>query len=393
MSNVITGFQREIWDRVVQRDLEKSLVSMKLARFGFSDTNGAKKFHRPDTAGFYAVGYTAGTPLTTQPVVTKDEYIEPNQTRAVPFYIDDTEQAESGYNIYETYSPKAVYALKNDIDGKFFSENAAGSFANVGKLSIEGSGTDDQGATINKTNVLDALSIAKFRLLENGVEDSIPMYAALTPRLASAWELATAYKNTSLGDVSTRNGYLATMPGLGMNLYMTNNLKHTQTLAGTTIANGNKIVIGGVEFTFKTSAAAAGDVKVGANDAASLANLALAINGEAPNTGSHVNVEHEDRVKLQANMVSANTAGTLVTSAGYVTITAPSTIAVSAKTAYAIVAQHWAVDMVLQRNVQTKTQEGTNKGLLGLYVTSWTKFGIKMFNEGKQRSVNLVTAS
>lgn len=49
--------------------------------------------------------------------------------------------------------------------------------------------------------------------------------------------------------------------------------------------------------------------------------------------------------------------------------------------------------MVLQRNVQTKTQEGTNKGLLGLYVTSWTKFGIKMFNEGKQRSVNLVTAS
>jgi hypothetical protein len=51
--------------------------------------------------------------------------------------------------------------------------------------------------------------------------------------------------------------------------------------------------------------------------------------------------------------------------------------------------QKGCVDMVIQKSVMSETQRGTSKWLIGTYVTTWTKYWIKTFNEGAQRMVAL----
>jgi len=79
--------------------------------------------------------------------------------------------------------------------------------------------------------------------------------------------------------------------------------------------------------------------------------------------------------------------------AGYVAITET----VDGGTAYSMgehqclspLGQKGAIDMVIQKSVVSESQRGTSKGVIGEYVTTWTKYGMKLFEEGKQRLIAL----
>jgi hypothetical protein len=138
MANSLSSFSKQIRDRRVQMNLNKSLVALPLARFGFSEVTGATRFNRPKKARLYSVSYTAETAMSTQSLVVSNEYLDVDQTKAVHFFIDDTQKLSSNYDIYAEYAPEATYALRNEMDGKFLAQ-VTNAFYTVGKLDIEGS--------------------------------------------------------------------------------------------------------------------------------------------------------------------------------------------------------------------------------------------------------------
>jgi hypothetical protein len=191
-------------------DLNKSLVSLPLARFGFSEVRGATRFHRPKKTRLYATTYTAETALATQSLGSGDEYLDVDQTRAVHFFIDDTQALESKYDIMREYAPEAVYAIQNEMDGKFFKE-VTNAFYTVGKLDIEASGANTDGITASSSNILKTLSFVKAKLVQNRVETTTPFFVVLEPTVASYWEQTLAGSGNNVADTTLKNGYIASM--------------------------------------------------------------------------------------------------------------------------------------------------------------------------------------
>jgi len=279
MANDLSNFKSQIRDRMIQRDLNKSLVSLPLARFGFSEVTGATRFRRPAKTRLYSVSYTAETAMTTQTLGSTDEYLDVDTTKAVHFFIDDTQQLESKYDIMAMYAPEAVYALRNEIDGKFLA-NVTGAFYTVGKLDIEGTGANTDGITVTTSNAVKMLSYSKAKLVQNRVETTTPFFVVLEPTIAAVWEQTLVGSGFNLADTTLRNGYLTTLGALGLDLYVSNNLYHTVTLTSTkNLAEGDKITVGSQVITINATPSGAGSVDLGTDEATTLANIAAFING------------------------------------------------------------------------------------------------------------------
>lgn len=395
MTNSLSNFKKQIWDRRIQLDLNKSLVALPLARFGFSEVTWATRFHRPAKSRLYAVSYTAETPMSTQPLGSTDEYLDVDQTRAVHFFLDDTQKLESAYDIMNMYAPEAVYALRNEMDGKFFAE-VVHAFHTCGKLDIEWSSTNNDWATLTTSNIVKALSIVKATLVRNNVETTTPFFVVLEPMIAALWEQTLTSTGNNVADTTLRNGYLTTLPALWLDVYVSNNVMHTTTLTSTkNLAANDTLVIWPITIKLVASPTNANDVDLGASESATLANIAAFINGTGTAGTDYIECSQEDRAYLSQNLVKATawTHTIVITTAWYVDIAEWT----DSGTAYSLwetdalmmAGQKGCVDMVIQKSVMSETQRGTSKWLIGTYVTTWTKYWIKTFNEGRQRMVAL----
>jgi len=387
MANSLTYFKTEIRDRIIQRDLNKSLVALPLARFGFSEVTGATRFHRPAKTRLYSVTYTAETAMTPQALGSTDEYLDVDTTKAVHFFIDDTQVLESKYGIEEMYAPEAVYALKNEMDGKFLAE-VSNAFYTVGKLDIEGSGANTDGITVTVSNAVKMLSYAKAKLVQNRVETTTPFFVVLDPMDASVWEQTLVGTGFNLSDLTLRNGYMTTLGALGLDVYVSNNTKHTITLTSTgNLAENDTITVAGITLTINATPSGAGSIDLGVDEATTLANIAACINDSGTAGTTYIQLSQADRAKLKQNLVSAVAGAHTVafTTAGMVSIAE----GVDSGTAYSFgehqrlcpLGQRGCIDMVIQKSVVTESQRGTNNGVIGSYVTTWTRYGIKTFVE------------
>lgn len=191
MANALAAFKSEIRDRRIQRDLMKTLVSQTITRFGFAETTGATRFHRPQKSRLYSTTYTAEVALVAQSLNATDEYLDVDQTKAVHIYVDDTQKLESIYDIMGMYAPEATYALGNEMDGKVFAQ-VTNAFYTVGKLDIEGTGANTDGITASTSNILKTLSYAKAKLVQNRVETTNPFFVVMEPTIVAVWEQALA---------------------------------------------------------------------------------------------------------------------------------------------------------------------------------------------------------
>lgn len=391
MSNDVLDFKKQIWDRRIQMDLNKSLVSLPLARFAFSEVRGATRFHRPAKTRLYSQSYTAETAMNVQSIGSADEYLDVDQTKAVPIFIDATQELDSQYDLVSMYAPEMTYALKNEMDGKFLAE-VSNAFYTVGKLDIEGSGTNENGITATAALFAKILSYSKAKLLQNRVEGTTPFFVVLEPTILANREQLLVTTGNAVADTTLRNGYLTSINSLGLDVYVSNNLKHTITLTSTkNLAADDKITIGWVSAVLKAVPAVAGEVDLWGDEAATLANLAAYFNGTGTAGTTYIDMTQDNRAKLKQNLVSVVAAAhTLaITTAGYVAVSED----VDSGTAYSLgehqclspLGQKGCIDMVIQKSVVTETQSGISNGLIGKYITTWTRYGIKTFEEWKQR--------
>ena len=212
---------------------------------------------------------------------------------------------------------------------------------------------------------------------------------------ATFWEQFLTGTSNVVADTTLRNGYLTSLWALGLDVYVSNNLRHTITFTSTkNVAEADAITIGSQVFTWNATPSGAGSVDLGADEEASIDNMVAAINHAGTIGTTYIDLTQDERAKLKQNLVTATKIDAhsfSITTAGFVSITettdSGTAFSFGEHQRLAPLGQKGCIDMVIQKNVQSEMQRGTSKGLIGEYVTTWTRYGIKTFEEWKQRMV------
>lgn len=378
-----------LWSARVQVLLKNTLVGAAIANteeragltFGY-------RTHRPYTGDVYAVDYSKGVAPTFQNMEATDEYLDVDQAKIIPMYLDDIDKIQNKYRTLDIYTMRMAYQMKNQMDQTILGEVSNALLGNTTAVSLD------------TTNVFKYFSEAKAELFNNGVEDMKPWYAVIDANTCSTIEQTLAFNGFKVSDDVLRNGwgignYLGNWQGLEMfksqNLPTTVDVVFTDDPSTTTT-----LILNGVTFTFiATLSAVAGQVLIDGGsdvDATIGTNLVAAINGTA--VGSiYVQLSDANRAKLASQGVTASyVAGTntlTITSSGKMTIAGTyDNGTAGTQTMKLLIGQMGGIDLVVQKDVETEILRVTD-GRKGYNITAFDLYGTKMFREGAQRTYAL----
>lgn len=378
-----------LWSARVQVLLKNTLVGAAISNteeragltFGY-------RTHRPYTGDVYAVVYTKGTAPTFQDMEATDEYLDVDQARIIPMYLDDIDKVQNKYQTLDIYSLRMAYQMRNQIDQKVLEQVSSALLGNSTAL------------TLDTTNAFKAFSNAKAELFNNGVEDTKPWYAVVDGDTISTIEQTFAFNGFKVSDEALVNGfgvksYVGDWQGLQM--FKSQNLPTTLDIVfSDDPTTTHTLIINGVTFTFiATLTSVAGQVLIDAGsdvDVTIGTNLVAAINGTAVGS-KYIQLSNANRAKLAASgVVASYVTGTntlTVTSHGKMIIAGTQTTGVvGTQTMSLIVGQLGAIDLVLQKEVETEILRVTD-GRKGQNITTFDLYGVKMFREGAQRTYKL----
>jgi hypothetical protein len=344
--------------------------------------------HRPYTGDVYAVTYSKGTAPTFQDMEATDEFLDVDQAKIIPMYLDDIDKIQNKYQTLDIYSLRMAYQMRNQIDQKVLAQVSN---------SLLGNST---AVTLDTSNVFAKFSNAKADLFNNGVEDTKPWYAVVDGDTVSVIEQVLGFNGFKVSDDALVNGYgVKNYVGdwQGLQMFKSQNLPTTVDIVySDDPTTTTTLIINGVTFTFiATLNAVAGQVLIDAGsdvDVTIGTNLVAAINGTAVGT-KYVQLSNANRAKLAAqNIVASYVAGTntlTLTGAGKMVIGGTEdTATVGTQTMLMPIGQLGAIDLVLQKEVETEILRVTD-GRKGQNITTFDLYGVKMFREGAQRTFAL----
>ena len=377
-----------LWSARTQVLLKNNLVAGAIAnteeRAGL--TYGYR-VHRPYTGDVYAVTYSKGTAPTFQDMTATDEYLTVDQAKIIPMYLDDIDKIQNKYQTLDIYSLRMAYQMRNQIDQKVLSEVSNALLGNTTAV------------TLDTSNVFPTFSTAKAVLFNNGVEDTKPWYTVIDADTCSTIENTLAFNGFKVSDDALVNGYgtgVYAGKWQGLEVFKSQNLPTSVDIVWTEPSNAQTFILNGVTFTFSTAiGTTAGAVLLdgGAEvDNTVGVSLVAAINGTTPGT-AYYPLAAADRAKLAAQGVSAsyvNGSNTLtITAFGKMVITGTlNTATVGTQTMSLLVGQMGAIDLVIQKEVETEILRVTD-GRKGQNITTFDLYGTKMFREGAQRTYKL----
>lgn len=262
--------KKEFWGDL-QVDLYTQNTAIYLADQDLTSiisTNGSK-VHKPilshPLTGTYTphADITFGQKKATKQTLTVDTFEYAAED------IDVTEQNQTPYDLTQHSLTSIRKGLMNRVEQVFLSQISNASQA------ISGSPV-----SVGSTNILDILEEAEGKLGAYDAPYETSMRAlVLGPRTVAKLRRAKSDRETRLGDAVLENGVVG--PWQGWTVVQNNNLPWSATLTiATNPTDGDTVVISGVTFTFKTAlGTTAGQVLIGANAAASRANLQAAVEG------------------------------------------------------------------------------------------------------------------
>ena len=387
MAQNLSAFIPELWSRRIQYLTHNALVATQICSFEEQpDLKYGDRIHRPYPNDLVVNDYTKYTDTTQQDLIGTDEYLDIDQSKEISFAIDEVDWIQMKYDLENSYVERAAYRLANDIDGKVLSEV---SNANVTcDASDLGSSGD---IALSTSNCLNAIMTAGAKLTANGCEMDKTWALVVSPKTASIIAQTVAQDWFSLADLALKNGYAGNFAGY--KVYSSNNVSHARTISFSSVVATDAITVGWVTFTFVgTIGTTPGNVLVGANDAASLANLAAAINGWAGAGTNYVEVSASDRAKLKGARLNLDSTTGALTSAGAVVVsTEDTTITVGNATEHALLCRPGAIDLVMQQNIDVR-KTPLPKQKADYFIIS-TLYGVKTFTEGEERMVDIKIAA
>lgn len=280
---------------MVQDYLESFLVATKISNTKWNSLlRSGQSIDFPTTTDMRSQIYTPGTDLAIDDNVATSDTMLINQSRAVTFTMDPNSLAQAeDKGIQAKYASRAAYITAKQIDGEVLSN------------AVIGAGNTVAGGTLTASSVYQVLSETMATLSRSEGADGA-MFAVLDPERVALLAQSEVANGFNLADSAHKNGFVGNSAS-GFKIFSSNNLPTSVPLTmDTQPTNLDTTTIAGVTWTWVTdgTAAAPGEINIGANVADAQAIFVTAINGTTPpNPADYVDVSVADRRALQNGVV------------------------------------------------------------------------------------------
>jgi hypothetical protein len=375
--------RKEFWGDL-QADLYTANTAVYLANQSLADliSQDGRKAHKPILSHPQTGTYTPHSDISFDQKTASKQTLEVNTFEYAAEEIDITEKNQTPYDLLNHSLESIRRGLLNRVEQVFMGQ-IPNAFHSISGAPV----------TVSSSNILDILEEAEGKLgaFDAPYETSLRA-AVLGPRTVAKLRRAKADRESRLGDTVLENGVVG--PWMGWTVVQNNNLPWSATLnIGTNPTNGDTVTISGVTFTFVSSltGASAGSVLIGANAAASRANLKAAVEGGAGAGSTYVDLNIRDKFILRRKRYVKCTNASAMAFTGFGDISVSETLTASNdgwtnQKQQAIFMVRGAIDLVLQfidLKVADKEKGFAElpKGIIGV--------GAKMFDDGAVLAVRL----
>jgi len=352
---------------------------------------------------------------STQAISDNQETLTISSEKEASVYIKDLEALQAHLPLKQKYGRKLANALINQIDGDVLGALYAGAGTSLDDGDF--GGTSGNGITLTVSNIATVFVTAKQKLgLKNvlkfnkfksaaGMKLEFPSgmpAAAISTEMLSYIELYLGGKDTLLGDQVSRNGYAGYF--MGFELFVTNALPWTATLACATIASDtNTVVINGVTLTADEDGGATGAGHWSIQGSADLcwAQFTSLVNGDGtPGVDTYIALSTANR-NLLKNITAVHSTSldtVILTGYGWGTIVVSETLTdgtdgftTGKQCIHPIFGLSKSISLVIQKNPNLKEKDKT--GYIGSDFVAWTAYGMKVFVDQAPQIVELAVNS
>jgi len=231
--------------------------------------------------------YTSGTDLTIDDFTASQSSLTINRSKAATAYIDpeQVKQAEDkGYP--EKLAKQAAFVLAQELDQKVLQDG------------VDNANNTVAGGSISASSVYSTLTDCMASLQRSNAQG--PYFAVLDPERVALLAQSEVANGFNVADNALMNGFVGDSQA-GFKIFNSNNLPTSVTLTlATNPTADDTLTVAGVTWTFKATPASAGEIDVGANAAASQADVKDALNGEGtPAATSYIEISTANRRKYQ----------------------------------------------------------------------------------------------
>lgn len=389
----LTDFKPQ-FDNAYQELFEKVLVARKIANLRLEPMlKFGESVERvlPDISGVLVRTVTRGAASTIDSLTDSSELLTINLEKESVFHISDGEAKQAGsLNPGEVLGAQIALKVAADFDAQVFAEvlNAEYDFDNGDLTTLSSDGT---GVTWDATNIPLVITRGPAKLRFKNNQTLTNMVLVIDSYRAAGLEQYLLGKSIDMAGAVFANGYAGKVTGA--EVYISENLTATaEFVIGTTISNGDLVVINGVTFTAATSATNAGEFTAGAADTTG-PYLAGLINNPGSTVTGQVAFSAANQALIAAMRLSATyTASTntlLVTAkSGALTVSETSSDAAWGKnTLHCYYGKKGGIDAVLQDMKEVDMRETADRRGTNVF-TSYLG-GVKVFADGAKKFLDL----
>lgn len=382
VTNSITALNPEVWKRDVQDYLNQMLILEKIANKKCEAyLSSGDQVNFPYVSDVRIQDYTPGTEATIDAISATQDSLTVDQSKIATFYIDPQQERQALADYGAQLKYQAAYQLSNNIDQQGI------------QAGVAAAPTTLTGGTLSASTVLPLFDSAYSTLFRANAVDG-ELFAVIDSNTNTLLTQAGVANGFNLADMSLRNQWVG--KACGFNVFVSNNLKSSQTLTMATIPTANDtITIYGVTWTFVASGTATnpGEISIGANVAAAQDNLELAINGTGTaGATTYIDVAVTSRRQYQnAQVAIANFSGNAaaVTAYGRINGSLPVNVAANAgfgtETSNLLFGRMGAISLGIQMYPELYIREEPR--MIGKNYLTHTLFGTKVFTRDAQRLV------
>jgi len=395
----LTDFRTQ-FDNSYQEVFNKVLVGKAIANYRYESVlKYGESVERVafDLSGVVVRNVTRGSASTIDSVTDSSELLTVNIEKEAVFHISDGEATQAGpMNPGEKIGAEIAIKVATDLDARILAEtrNALYDFDNGDLTTGASTGT---AITLSSTTVPQMVTrmpakLKRYNQLLTNMALVVDSYAL------SDIEQYLLGKQFDIVNSVFQNGYAGSISMA--KVYVSENLTGEAlfTFSSGLATDGDTITIGGVVFTLKTALssgpAIAGEVVLGANFAATITNLAAAINAPATTTLTFTALSAANAAIISETLklTATGTATTLnivgIGSGRMVISESATNVALTSNTLHCYYGKVGAIDVVVQdmKEVDMRTtadRRGTN------IFTSYLA-GIKTFADGSRKFLDVL---
>ena len=381
MANSLAPLNPENWKPIVQDYLNNMLVSRKIANVKCEKyLQDGDQVNFPFTTDVRVQSCTPGTDATIDDVTATADSLIVNQSKLATFYLDPQEEKQARADYGMELAFQSAFQLRNNIDQTVFSDGVTNAQDTIA------------GGTLSASTLLGLVGDARAQLSRNNAADG-QLFAIFDPENIALIEDTFVANGFTVADRTLQNGFRGGLKGF--NVFETNNLPYAVTITVDTQPTAtDTFTIYGQVWTCVAdgTAAAAGEINIGANLADFKTIFVDAINGDNAGT-DYVDLAVGGRRSYQNGQVAAATFvgdDSALTAFGKIggaeTFTAATNI-FGTETSHLLFGRVGAISMAIQMQPELYINQEPKQ--LGKNYLTHTLYGTTVFERDKPRLVKM----